>query len=98
MFKGLSPFHMASLDKKTYKIGTFGVGGKLTLDDMFLAYQHPYGRTFRVPVKDIQSVTVDVIGWGKGTLKIIGNGAELAREKMPISWANKCQEWILKNK
>lgn len=73
-------------------------GGKLTLDGMFLSYRHPYGKTFRVPIKDIQTVTVDVLGWGKGMLKIIGGGTELAKAKMPFTWANKCQDWILANK
>ncbi len=49
-------------------------GGKLALDGMFLSYRHPYGKTFRVPIKDIQTVTVDELGWGKGMLKIIGSG------------------------
>ena len=90
---------MQNGEKKVLKIGGFiGAGGKLTIDGLFLSYQHPYGRTFRVPIKDIDTVTVDELGWGKGMLKIIGHGSELASSKMPIPWANKCQEWILANK
>lgn len=86
-------------DKKSYKIGGFlGAGGKLTMDGTFLEFRHPYGRTFRVPLKAITTVTVDQIGLGKGKLKIIGSGAELASTDMPFTWANKCQEWILQNK
>jgi hypothetical protein len=80
------------------RIGLLGAGGKLTIKDGFLNYQHPYGRTFKVQLKDIDTVTVDTGSWGKGKLKIIGKGVILVEEKMPISWANKCQGWILNNK
>lgn len=80
------------------KIGLCGAGGKLFIKDGFLSYQHPYGRTFKVLLKDVDTVAVDALGFGSGKLKIIGKGANLAEEKMPISWANQCQEWILKNK
>ncbi len=79
-------------------IGLLGVGGKLIIKNGFLNFSHPYGKTFRVLMADIDTVTVDVVGMGKGDLKIIGKGAELANVNMPISWANKCQEWILSKK
>ncbi|XOB46619.1 MAG: hypothetical protein ACKKMV_00330 [Candidatus Nealsonbacteria bacterium] len=84
--------------EKQLKIGWVGEGGRLIIKEGFLNYFHPYGRTFRVPIKDIETVTIDMSRWGKGKLKIIGKGAELASMEMPINWANKCQEWILKNK
>ena len=77
------------------KIGLFGAGGTLKIENDYLNFQHPYGKNFRVLVSDIKTVTVDVVGFGKGTLKIIGHGAELAKTEMPIPWANKCQDWIL---
>ena len=80
------------------KIGLLGAGGKLIIKDGFLNYKHPYGRSFKVPLKDIETVTADTVGLGKGELKIVGKGSILAKEKMPIPWANKCQEWILNNK
>lgn len=86
------------MENKIFKLGLFGAGGKLKIENGFLSYQHPYGRTFRVLVKDIETITVDTKGWGSGILKIIGRGTELAIEKMPINWANKCQAWILENK
>lgn len=75
-----------------------GAGGKLEIEDVFLKFSHPYGKTFRVLVNDIETVVVDVKGMGNGILKIIGHGTELASVQMPIPWANKCQEWIIKNK
>ncbi|MFA5232733.1 MAG: hypothetical protein WC410_03645 [Candidatus Paceibacterota bacterium] len=86
------------MEKKVFKIGLLGFGGKLKIENGFLSYQNPYARTFRVQTKDIETVTVDVKGWGKGILKIIGHGAELASAEMPIGWANKSQAWILENK
>lgn len=77
------------------KIGLLGVGGTLKIKDGYLNYSHPYGKTFKVRISDIETVVVDVIGRGNGELKIIGHGTELAKCKMPIPWANKCQEWIL---
>ncbi|NUM25296.1 MAG: hypothetical protein HUU49_01570 [Candidatus Buchananbacteria bacterium] len=85
------------MDKKILRLA-FGAGGTLKMENGFLNYQHPYGRTFRVPINDIETVTIDVKGWGESNLKIIGRGVELASEKMPISWAKKCQSWILENK
>ena len=86
------------MNNKVLKLGPLSVGGKLKIENGFLSYQNPYGRTFRVLVKDIETVTVDTKGWGSGILKIIGRGTELAVEKMPINWANKSQAWILENK
>lgn len=84
---------------KQLKIGLFAAGGKLTMDDTFLKYQHPYGAAFRVPLAEIKTVTVDTtVGWGKAMLKIMGDGMELASAKMVVGWANKCQEWILANR
>lgn len=83
------------MSKERFNIGFMGVGGKLFIEYDFLNFSHPYGRTFRVRIIDIETVTVDSVGWGKGELKIVGKGAELAKVKLPISDANKCQEWIL---
>jgi len=80
-----------------YNIGLFGAGGKLRIENDFLSFQHPYGRTFSVPIKDIETVTIDTKGWGKGILKVIGKGVVLATAEMPITQANKCQKWILEN-
>ena len=85
-------------NKIIYRIGLLGMGGKLTIEDGFLRYQNPYAHTFRVPLRDISTVAVDDVGWGKAMLKVIGNGVELAKAKMPLTWANECQDWILKNK
>lgn len=89
---------MNQVTSKKFKIGFLGAGGKLTIENGFLSYSHPYGRTFKVLLKDIETVTVDAGRLGSGILKIIGKGTTLAEEKMPIPWANKFQEWILTNK
>lgn len=77
------------------KIGLLGAGGTLKIKDGYLSFLNPYGKTFRVMVSDIETVVVDVVSMGQGELKIIGHGTELAKTKMPSTWANKCQEWIL---
>lgn len=78
-----------------YNIGFLGALGKLVIDDTFLGYTHPYGRQFRVALRDISTVTVDVIGRGMARLRVIGNGTDLASAEMPATQANKCQAWIL---
>ena len=87
---------MIKMNKKL-SIGFLESGGSLKMENGFLGYKHPYGRTFRVRIKDIDTVTVDTIGRGKGELKIIGKGTELAKAEMPINWADMCQDWILEN-
>lgn len=84
--------------EKILRIGLLGAGGTFKMDGTMLHYQHPYGRFFTVPLKDIQTVSVDSAGWGKCFLKIVGGGTELAKEKMPVSWAKQAQAWILENK
>ena len=77
------------------KIGLLGAGGTLKIKDGYLNFQHPYGKTFKVRVADIETVVIDVVGMGQGELRLIGHGTDLAKTKMPAIWANKCQEWIL---
>ncbi|MDD4333416.1 MAG: hypothetical protein PHT51_04875 [Patescibacteria group bacterium] len=86
------------MNDEKLSIGLLGAGGKLIIKDGFLNFSHPYGKTFKVLIADIDTVVVDAVGMGKGELKIIGKGTELAKVKMPIPWANKCQEWILTRK
>ena len=89
---------MTNQEQKKLSLGFLGAGGKLNIVGGFLEFKHPYGRFFKVPVKDINTVTVDVVGLGKCKLKIIGNGTELASTDMPKNWAFKAQQWILENK
>lgn len=85
-------------DTKKYRIGGLLAGMSLTIENGFLQYKYVYGHSFRVPMKDIETVSVDDVGRGKAMLKVIGRGVELGSAKMPIPWANKAQEWILENK
>lgn len=80
------------------KLGLLGAGGKLIHENGYIDFSHPYGKKFKVRTADIETVTIDTIGMGKGKLKIIGKGATLAEVEMPINWANKAQEWILNQK
>ena len=85
-------------DAKVLKLGLLSAGGKLTIDNGFLRYQHPYGARFEVLVKDIQTVTIDIQSASKTALRIVGAGTELANVTMPAPWAQKCRDWILANK
>ena len=89
---------MANDEKKVLKLGLLSAGGKLTIDNGFLRYQHPYGSRFEVMLKDIQTVTIDMGSFGKSALRIVGAGTELANVTMPTTWAQKCRDWILANK
>ncbi len=89
---------MANSEKKKYRIGGILAGKTLIIKDGFLELKEVYSHGFRVPIKDITTVSVDGTGWGKAILKIVGNGAELAHVKLPRTWANNAQQWILENK
>ena len=89
---------MTNNEKKMYRVGGILAGKTLTIENGFLELKDVYSHNFRVPVQDITTVAVDSVGWGKGMLKVIGHGAELAKVKLPLPWANKAQEWILSNK
>lgn len=89
---------MANSDKKKYRVGGILAGKTLIIENGFLELKDVYSNNFRVLLKDITTVSVDGVGWGKGMLKVIGNGAELAKVQLPLPWANKAQQWILENK
>lgn len=80
---------------QTYKIGALGLGGKITIDDTYLKFQGYYGAAFRVPLNQVQTVSVDAAHFGKSYLRIMGAGSELASTKLPTTWANNAQDWIL---
>ncbi len=82
---------------KIRPLGFLGAAGRLTIHNGFLSYQHPYGATFRVSIADIKTVTVDTAGWGKATLKVLGDGVELANATMTVGVARAAQMWILNN-
>jgi len=75
----------------------FGLYGyQFKTDNNWLSYKSIYGKNFRVLLKDIESVSVDTAGLGKGKLKINGKGTTLAEVELPMTWAGKAQEFILK--
>lgn len=77
----------------------FALGGyKFTIDDSWVKYQSAYGKSFKVPKKAIDTVSTDTAkGFGaKAKLKITGGGNTLAEVDLPKPWAEKAQEFILK--
>lgn len=89
---------MANSEKKKFRVGGILGGKTLIIENGFLEFKDVYSHNFRVLLKDVTTVSVDGVGWGKAILKVIGNGAELAQVKLPLPWANKAQQWILENK
>ncbi|MDD3191017.1 MAG: hypothetical protein PHI66_05015 [Candidatus Pacebacteria bacterium] len=83
------------MNSQKFNIGFLGLAGKFFIENGFLNYSHPYGKSFRIRTDDIETVIVDTAGTGEGELKIIGKGTELAKVKMLTALANGCQEWIL---
>ena len=76
---------------------SFALGGyKFTADDQYVAYKSVYGKFFRVARKDIESVSLDKGGIGKNIIKVNGRGTILAQVEMPKQWAEKAQEFIMK--
>lgn len=73
-----------------------GVGHTLAVNGIWLEWVHVYGNGFRVPLSAVSAVTVDKAGWGKGVLRVIGSGAELAKvTDLPLPWAERAQVWIM---
>jgi hypothetical protein len=85
------------MSKKIYRAGGLIAGKKFTIHKGKLKFEGVYGKRFTVPVSEIDTVTVDSGGLGKGVLKIIGHGTTLASIELPFPWAEKSQNWILKN-
>lgn len=76
---------------------SFALGGyKFTADDQYVSYKSIYGKFFRVARKDIESVSLDKGGIGKNIIKVNGRGTVLAQVEMPKQWAEKAQEFIMK--
>jgi len=85
------------MSESKFNIGLLGMMGKLSLENGFLKFSNPYAKRFNVRVSDIETVTVDALNFGKAKLKIIGKGSVLAETDLPVTWAEKCQQWILGN-
>lgn len=77
------------------KPGGFLSGQTFTLDANFLAYKGAYGKKAVIPRSAIETVIIDVKGFGKSTLRIVGHGTDLANIVMPNSWCEKTQRWLL---
>jgi len=94
---------MFNLREDEIKVKNLGVwGGTWAMDKTFLVYlggldPASCGARVRVPIKDIETVTVETAagGW---ILKIVGKGAELARVMYTNpNHAEQAQGWILEN-
>ncbi len=86
------------MEKKVLKLGMLGAGGQLIIESGLLTFKGIMGKSFKVQIADIDTVTLDSAGFGRGMLKVIGHGTILASVEIPTSWAEKCQQWILDNK
>lgn len=76
---------------------SFAFGGyKFWTDSTYLYYRSVYGKSFRVLKTDISSVSLDESGRGKNNIKINGHGTVLAQESLPKPWAQKAQDFVLK--
>lgn len=75
---------------------SFAFGGYVfTSDGKYLRYQSAYAKSFRVPISDIDTVSLEKAGWGKNKIQIIGQGTVLASVDLPQDWAEKTQEFVL---
>lgn len=84
-------------NKKNERELSFAMGTyKFTADNEYVSYRSPYGKSFRVLRKDIESVSLDKGGAGKNIIKVNGHGTLLAEVEMPRPWAEKIQEFIMK--
>jgi microcompartment protein CcmK/EutM len=72
-------------------------GQTFTITDNLLKFMGAGKGAFTVPLKSIETVTVDQVGAGSSELKIIGKGTVLASVVLPRTWVTKTQEWLLEN-
>lgn len=76
----------------------FGLMGyRFKTDDTWLNYQTAYGKSARVLKSDIQSVSLAEGKRGRATIQINGSGTTLASIELPQKWAQKAQEFILRD-
>jgi len=86
----------SSKPKKTIRSISFAMGGyKFTSNGEYLKYQSAYGKSFRVPIRHIDSVSLDKAGMGKNQIKIVGKGSTLAEVELAKPWCEKVQEFVL---
>ncbi len=75
---------------------SFALGAyKFTIDEKYLEYRSAYGKNFRAPINDIDTASIDTMGWGKSILKITGRGSTLASIKLPQQRTKKAQDFVL---
>ncbi len=75
---------------------SFALGGYVFIaNDEYVSYKS-LGKFFRVARKDIESVSLDKGGMGKNIIKVNGRGTTLAQVELPKPWAEKAQEFIMK--
>lgn len=75
----------------------FGMFGyRFKADDNWISYKTAYGKSFRVLKSDIDSVSVAEGKRGRGKLRLMGHGTVLAEVELPKHWAQKAQEFVLK--
>lgn len=73
-----------------------GLGNfKFRTDERWLEYKTLFTNYNRILKSDIESVTVTDAKGGNCKLQIVGKGTVLANLKMPVTWANKAQDFIL---
>lgn len=76
-------------------LGLFGY--RFKADDSWLSYQSAYGRSARILKSDIESVSLaQGKKRGKSVVQINGKGTVLATVELPRNWAQKAQEFILR--
>ena len=85
------------MSKNVLKPGGFLSGQVFEIDDRFLTYKNAYGKKASVPKSAITTVVIDAKGMGNSTLKIVGQGTDLANIDMPNPLCEKTQRWILES-
>jgi hypothetical protein len=84
---------------KNEKKLSFAFGGyKFISDGKYIKYQSIYGKSFRVLISDIKTVSLQEAGRGKNTVRLVGEGTTLAEVELPQSWAENAQDFILEQK
>lgn len=87
----------AQREKEINKKRLWFMGYTFVIDDNFVSYNSPYGKSFRVYKKDIETISLDSAGSGKVKVKLNGKGTLLAEVEIPKGWGEKAQEFIYEN-
>lgn len=75
----------------------FAFGYRFKTDQNWITYKTVYGKGFKVLRSDVDTISLTDAGMGSRMLQVMGHGSVLAQAKLPRTWADKAQVFLLKD-